>query len=77
MPLEIDAIVLDDLVPADAIVYTASLHTVPTIGLANRDCLYSDKTLFGSYMRTTPSYSNQADVIVSIEALNHKFALLI
>ncbi|UXI19263.1 hypothetical protein NH340_JMT05206 [Sarcoptes scabiei] len=66
MPLEIDAIVLDDLIPADAIVYTASLHTVPTIGLANRDCLYSDKTLFGSYMRTTPSYSNQADVIINL-----------
>ncbi|KAH9528882.1 Glutamate receptor ionotropic, NMDA 1 [Dermatophagoides farinae] len=66
MPFEIYAIIIDDTVPSNAITFTSSLHNIPTIGLANRECLFSDKSLYGSYMRTTPTYSNQADVWVRI-----------
>lgn len=64
MPFQISAIILDDLIPVNTITFTSSLHNIPTIGLANRECIFSDKTLYGLYMRTTPAYSNQVDIWV-------------
>lgn len=56
--------IIDDREPSEAIAFTSSVHNIPTIGLTNRECIFSDKSLYSSYMRTSSSYSHQADVWV-------------
>ena len=66
MANEVSAVLIDDRQPAESITFTASLHNIPTIGLSNRQSIFSDKSLYGSYMRTASTYSHQADVWVEL-----------
>lgn len=64
MPNEISSMLIDDRVPSEAIAFTSSLHNIPIIGLTNRESIFSDKSLYNSYLRTASTYSHQADVWV-------------
>ncbi|KAJ6220409.1 hypothetical protein RDWZM_006221 [Blomia tropicalis] len=48
MSNEVSVIIIDDRISSEAIIYTASLYNIPTIGLTNRESIFSDKSLYGS-----------------------------
>ena len=62
---QVYAIIIDDSSNDDSITFTTSLHNVPTIGISNRQSLFSDKT-YETYMRTISPYFHQADVWIEI-----------
>lgn len=66
MPNEISSMLIDDRVSSEAIAFTSSLHNIPIIGLTNRESIFSDKSLYNSYLRTASTYSHQADVWASL-----------
>lgn len=46
--------------------FTCGFYNIPVIGISNRDSSLSNKNLHGSFMRTIPPYSHQADVWIEI-----------
>ncbi|RWS31910.1 hypothetical protein B4U80_10436 [Leptotrombidium deliense] len=46
--------------------FTCGFYNIPVIGISNRDSSLSNKNLHGSFMRTIPPYSHQADVWIDI-----------
>jgi ionotropic glutamate receptor NMDA 1 len=63
---QVFAVIVDDKMPSDSITFTTTFHNIPTIGISNREAILSDKSVYGTYLRTVSSYSHQADVWVEI-----------
>ncbi|XP_038074053.1 glutamate receptor ionotropic, NMDA 1-like [Patiria miniata] len=42
--------------------YTCGFYGIPVIGISARECIFSDKHIHKSYLRTVPPYSQQATV---------------
>ncbi|XP_022111987.1 glutamate receptor ionotropic, NMDA 1-like [Acanthaster planci] len=42
--------------------YTCGFYGIPVIGISARECIFSDKHIHKSYLRTVPPYSQQANV---------------
>ncbi|XP_043246507.1 glutamate [NMDA] receptor subunit 1-like isoform X1 [Amphibalanus amphitrite] len=54
-----------DISPA-AVSYTSGFYHIPVVGITSRDSAFSDKNIHGSFLRTVPPYSHQADVWVDL-----------
>lgn len=46
--------------------FTCGFYNIPVIGISNRDSSLSNKNLHGSFLRTIPPYSHQADVWIEM-----------
>ncbi|XP_033629311.1 glutamate receptor ionotropic, NMDA 1-like isoform X1 [Asterias rubens] len=46
--------------------YTCGFYGIPVIGISARECIFSDKHIHKSYLRTVPAYSHQAIVWADI-----------
>ncbi|XP_037070917.1 glutamate [NMDA] receptor subunit 1-like isoform X2 [Pollicipes pollicipes] len=54
-----------DISPA-AVSYTSGFYHIPVVGITSRDSAFSDKNIHGSFLRTVPPFSHQADVWVDL-----------
>ncbi|KAI1283714.1 Glutamate [NMDA] receptor subunit 1 [Halotydeus destructor] len=58
--------------------FTCGFYNIPVIGISNRDSSLSNKNLHGSFMRTIPPYSHQADVwIEMLKSLSYQAVVFI
>ncbi|XP_046574773.1 glutamate receptor ionotropic, NMDA 1-like isoform X1 [Haliotis rubra] len=46
--------------------YTCGFYNIPVIGIAARDSAFSDTNVHGTFLRTVPPYSAQADVWIAL-----------
>lgn len=52
----------DNTSPPISISYACSFYHIPVIGISARETIFSDKSLHDTFLRTVPSYSDQAYV---------------
>ncbi|KAL9984223.1 hypothetical protein ACROYT_G006496 [Oculina patagonica] len=52
----------DELSPPISVSYACSFYQIPVIGISARETIFSDKSIHESFLRTVPSYSDQANV---------------
>lgn len=52
----------DDFSPPISISYACGFYQIPVIGISARQTIFSDKSIHESFLRTVPSYSDQANV---------------
>lgn len=52
----------DEVSPPISVSYACSFYRIPVIGISARETIFSDKSIHESFLRTVPSYSDQANV---------------
>lgn len=52
----------EDMTPPISVSYACSFYHIPVIGISARETIFSDKSIHQTFLRTVPSYSDQAYV---------------